>query len=199
MDNLEAQFNSPSNQIQDSLPTSTPKKKPVVIFSEDSAYTGKKKPKIVVIQEPMEPDTVVTADQTVKPETIESAAIEEAPLLVGDSDITSYENIELATRYIVYFDFNRSSIPTQYKSLLKAIRDKMLLAENNFLKITGYADSQGNKNYNYSLSLNRAEKVKEFFTLRGIAEDRLQVSAVGSVKRGENWLESIEARKEIGG
>jgi type II secretory pathway predicted ATPase ExeA/outer membrane protein OmpA-like peptidoglycan-associated protein len=109
----------------------------------------------------------------------------------------SFHNIELATRYMVYFDFNKSTIPSQYEPLLKSIRNKMLLEENNFLKITGYADSQGNGNYNYRLSLKRAEAVKEYFILRGIADDRLQAAAVGSVKRGEPRLESLDVRKAI--
>ncbi|MEW8467897.1 MAG: AAA family ATPase [Candidatus Thiodiazotropha sp.] len=141
------------------------------------------------------------------PQTVDAQAVEaeidaatvgdEVSLGVGDSDIDSFENIELATRYIVHFDFNGSRIPDDYKSLLKSVRDKMLLEENSFLRITGYADSQGDRNYNYRLSMKRAEEVKRFFTTRGIADKRLLVTAVGSVSRDEPWLESVDARREI--
>jgi type II secretory pathway predicted ATPase ExeA/outer membrane protein OmpA-like peptidoglycan-associated protein len=116
---------------------------------------------------------------------------------VGDSNIDSYHHIRLATRYFVYFDFNKSSIPTKYEPLLKSIRDKMLLEENNFLKITGYADSQGNGYYNHQLSLKRAKKVKEYFALRGIADERLHVGAVGSVSNSKNQYESLADRRHI--
>jgi outer membrane protein OmpA-like peptidoglycan-associated protein len=127
----------------------------------------------------------------------EATTTNESSSETGNSDITSFQNIELATRYNIYFDFNRSTIPSKYEPLLKSIRNKMLLDERNFLKITGYADSQGNGNYNYRLSLKRAETVKEYFTIRGIVDDRLQVAAVGSVKRGESRLETPDTRKTI--
>ncbi|PUB81518.1 MAG: hypothetical protein DBP02_18065 [gamma proteobacterium symbiont of Ctena orbiculata] len=126
-------------------------------------------------------------------ETVASNAI---PLEMGESDISSFHNIELAKRYIVYFDFNTSDISSDYKPLLKSIRNKMLLDENNFLKITGYADAQGSGNYNYRLSLKRAEEVKEYFSIRGIADDRLRVAAVGPVENGGIRLESIDARRK---
>lgn len=118
------------------------------------------------------------------------------PLEIGKSDISSFHNIELAKRYIVYFDFNTSDISSDYKPLLKSIRNKMLLDENNFLKITGYADTQGSGNYNYRLSLKRAEEIKEYFTIRGIADNRLHVAAVGPVDNGGIRPESIDARRK---
>ncbi|MEW8050857.1 MAG: AAA family ATPase [Candidatus Thiodiazotropha sp.] len=119
------------------------------------------------------------------------------PLKAGDPDISSFHNIELATRYYVYFDFNKSDIPSTYEPLLKSIRNKMLLEENNYLKITGYADSQGNGNYNYRLSMKRAEEVRQYFSVRGIADGRLQVAAVGQVGRVGTGLESIDDRQKI--
>ncbi|MES9949189.1 MAG: AAA family ATPase [Candidatus Thiodiazotropha sp.] len=132
----------------------------------------------------------------VKREAGETVASILIPLEMGESDISSFHNIELAKRYIVYFDFNASDIPSDYTPLLKSIRNKMLLDENNFLKITGYADAQGSGNYNYRLSLKRAEEVKEYFSIRGIADDRLHVAAVGPVENGGARLESIDARRK---
>ncbi|MEJ2609401.1 MAG: OmpA family protein [Candidatus Thiodiazotropha sp.] len=79
--------------------------------------------------------------------------------------------------------------------MLKSIQYKMLLEENSFLRITGYADAQGDMDYNYLLSLKRAKEVKKFFLLRGIDGDRLQVGAVGSV--GGRGLESGQTGREI--
>jgi type II secretory pathway predicted ATPase ExeA/outer membrane protein OmpA-like peptidoglycan-associated protein len=100
----------------------------------------------------------------------------------GYSDVDTNENISLATRYSVYFDFNKASIPNQYVPLLKSVQQKMVTDENTFLRIIGYADSQGNSDYNYQLSLKRAEEVKQFFVMRGIGGDRLHVAAVGAVQ-----------------
>lgn len=116
---------------------------------------------------------------------------------LNDSVIESHHHIDLATRYFVYFDFNDFTLPATHESLLKSIRDKMLLEENNYLKITGYADSQGNVSYNRGLSLKRAEAVKRFFTVRGIPDERLKVSAVGAVSHGDPKYESIDNRRLI--
>lgn len=144
---------------------------------------------------------------TQTPQTLEPVARQQADtslpvseldntLGVGDSDVNSYENIVLATRYFVYFDFNKFSIPTQYLPLLKSIQYKMLLDENSFLKITGYADSQGNQIYNDRLSLKRAEEVKRFFSQRGIDEARLRVAAVGAVSP-ESGSITLDERRGI--
>ena len=133
----------------------------------------------------------------VTPEPGVEEVLTDVPLQIGSSDVSSFKNIEMATRYSVYFDFNKSAIPTQYIPLLKSVQYKMLLEENSFLRITGYADAQGNNDYNYRLSLRRAEEVKQFFSLRGIAGDRLHVDAVGAVGvDSQSGLESDDAESE---
>ncbi|MET0088691.1 MAG: OmpA family protein [Candidatus Thiodiazotropha sp.] len=123
----------------------------------------------------------------------------ETNLELGDPDVNSYENIALATRYFVYFDFNKFTIPTQYIPLLKSVQYKMLLDENTFLKITGYADPQGNKSYNDRLSLKRAEEVKQFFLQRGVDDARLRVTAVGAVspESGQNTLDERRGIRRV--
>jgi type II secretory pathway predicted ATPase ExeA/outer membrane protein OmpA-like peptidoglycan-associated protein len=115
----------------------------------------------------------------------------ESPSPMQEEDISQYpqdlsgdtiDHIEIATRYAVFFNFNRSSIPTRYVQLLRAIQYKMFAEEGTFLRIIGYADTQGDKSYNYRLSLKRADEVKQYFVSRGIAGDRLHVTAVGTVE-----------------
>ncbi len=152
---------------------------------ESAIPSGEEQPRVLEVSQ--SPDSSMQPPQTLEPfpqqqtDTSLSAAELDKTLGVGDADVNSYENIVLATRYFVYFDFNKFSIPTQYLPLLKSIQYKMLMDENSFLKITGYADPQGNQIYNDRLSLKRAEEVKRFFSQRGIDEARLQVAAVGAV------------------
>jgi type II secretory pathway predicted ATPase ExeA/outer membrane protein OmpA-like peptidoglycan-associated protein len=160
-----------------------------VVTAEEENFKPLQTPKPFQTPKP-EDQILVQADVEA---TVDSAA--RAPL--DDSEIESHHHIDLATRYFVYFDFNDFSVPEEHKSLLKSIRDKMLLEENNYLNITGYADSQGNVNYNRRLSLKRAEAVKEFFTLRGIPDQRLRVNAVGAISNGDPKFESIDKRRLI--
>jgi type II secretory pathway predicted ATPase ExeA/outer membrane protein OmpA-like peptidoglycan-associated protein len=166
-------------------PPSPVAQKRVGVMAEKEVITYQSKPlqEVKPLQTP-KPVAVITPSDTTPP-----------PL--EDSDIESYHHIDLATRYFVYFDFNDFTVPDEHQSLLKSIRDKMLLEDNNYLNITGYADSQGNRNYNRRLSLKRAEAVKEFFTLRGIADERLRVSAVGAISNGSPKFETIDSRRLI--
>jgi len=54
------------------------------------------------------------------------------------------------------------------------------------LSITAYADSRGPNQYNQSLSERRAQRVKDFLISKGIAEDKVEVSAVGDTQQLED-------------
>lgn len=129
---------------------------------------------------------------------------DDEPLTLQQSDISDYpqdhsgevsETIELATRYAVFFEFNKASIPTEYIALLKAVQYKMLTEEATFLRIIGYADTQGDRQYNYQLSLKRADEVKHYFIKRGISGSRLHVAAVGTAEDGSKVLTLSESAK----
>jgi len=51
------------------------------------------------------------------------------------------------------------------------------------LSITGYADERGPENYNQSLSERRAQGVKDFLVSKGIAEEKIETSAVGETQQ----------------
>ncbi|MCG8028269.1 MAG: AAA family ATPase [Candidatus Thiodiazotropha taylori] len=129
---------------------------------------------------------------------------DDKPLTLQQSDISHYpedlsgevsESIELATRYAVFFEFNKASIPTEYIALLKAVQYKMLTEEATFLRIIGYADTQGDRQYNYQLSLKRADEVKQYFIKRGISGSRLHVAAVGTAEDEIKVLTLSESAK----
>ncbi|RLW53532.1 MAG: hypothetical protein B6D76_11025 [gamma proteobacterium symbiont of Stewartia floridana] len=134
----------------------------------------------------------------------EYAQQDDEPLTLQQSDISHYpedlsgevsESIELATRYAVFFEFNKASIPTEYIALLKAVQYKMLTEEATFLRIIGYADTQGDRQYNYQLSLKRADEVKQYFIKRGISGSRLHVAAVGTAEDEIKVLTLSESAK----
>lgn len=122
--------------------------------------------------------------------------LQDAPAYSDDGYIGASEYIDLAKRYSVFFDFNKTTIPSDYIPLLKSVQLKMLKDENNFLRIIGYADTQGSSDYNYRLSLRRADEVKQFFVKRGIAGERLHVTAVGSADEARStYLNRDESAK----
>jgi hypothetical protein len=51
------------------------------------------------------------------------------------------------------------------------------------LSITGHADERGPNSYNQSLSERRVQRVKDFLVSKGIAEDKIETSAVGETQQ----------------
>jgi len=51
------------------------------------------------------------------------------------------------------------------------------------LSVTSYADERGPNKYNQSLSERRTQRVKEFLVSKGIAEDKIETSAVGETQQ----------------
>jgi hypothetical protein len=51
------------------------------------------------------------------------------------------------------------------------------------LSVTSYADERGPNKYNQSLSERRTQRVKEFLVSKGIAEDKIETSAVGDTQQ----------------
>ncbi len=50
------------------------------------------------------------------------------------------------------------------------------------LKIVGHTDNRGNEKYNVMLSQKRADAVKKYIIKKGIAANRLEVRAQGSMQ-----------------
>jgi len=79
----------------------------------------------------------------------------------------------------VNFDFDKSTLlPESYPVLNKAV---ILLEDNPTVnvEIEGYTDFIGTKVYNKELSVERAEKVKEYLVLKGIDKKRLSTIGYG--------------------
>ncbi len=83
---------------------------------------------------------------------------------------------------VVLFDFNSAEVKSEaYPMLNDAI---LILKKNPDLKvqIDGHTDNVGSAAYNMTLSLKRAEAIKEFFVSRGINPERLSTKGFGFTK-----------------
>lgn len=94
------------------------------------------------------------------------------------------KNIQLSptgTRLLVFFDFDES-VPKE-ESIPELERVVEYLKENpeKNVQIEGHTDDQGTDDYNYKLSLDRANAVREYLISKGIEGSR--ISAVGYGKR----------------
>jgi len=87
---------------------------------------------------------------------------------------------------LIQFDYNSANIRAESYALLQqyaaALKNGL---KDNKIKIIGHASSEGEDNYNYQLSKQRAESVRSFllaFELPNQAEQRLLVEAFGETR-----------------
>lgn len=84
------------------------------------------------------------------------------------------------SRLVIYFDFDRSEIRSDFNDLLRA--HGAFLAENTDrqVRLEGHADERGSREYNIGLGEQRAQAVRRVLMLQGAAADQL-----GTVSYGE--------------
>ena len=83
---------------------------------------------------------------------------------------------------IIYFDFDKFDLSNVSKNKIKKFLNKHGSTINKYL-IVGHTDTKGSKKYNLSLSIKRAEIVKEMLIDFGVKESRIKI-----LGRGEESL-----------
>jgi len=83
---------------------------------------------------------------------------------------------ELAT---INFDFDRSNIDSRAATALAANVEQLKDAPNFRLRVDAFTDHVGGDQYNLRLSVRRANAVRQFYVVNGIAEDRIEVNGLG--------------------
>lgn len=79
----------------------------------------------------------------------------------------------------VQFDFDSANLTPSAMTILDQVVDGMKKNPSVKFDIQGHTDSTGSKDYNYDLSLRRADAVKTYMVGKGIAAERLQTHGYG--------------------
>lgn len=80
------------------------------------------------------------------------------------------------------FDFDSSVVKDYYNNKISELANNMKNNPAYKAKISGHTDSIGNEDYNKSLSLRRANAVREMFVGYGVEKKRLKVQGYGSAQ-----------------
>ena len=80
---------------------------------------------------------------------------------------------------VVYFASGSSALSGEAKSNLDWVYEKLIRFPRENVTVTGYTDSVGDAERNFSLSKQRAAAVKDYFVKKGIASDRIDVAFQG--------------------
>ena len=83
---------------------------------------------------------------------------------------------------IIYFDFDHFNLNSENKSELKVYFSEINMNKYEYL-VVGHTDTKGIKEYNYQLSIKRANSVKKLLNKLGIEINKIKV-----VGKGENNL-----------
>jgi outer membrane protein OmpA-like peptidoglycan-associated protein len=103
----------------------------------------------------------------------------------------------------IHFDFNSAELQQQGRAQLSELADAMLdpeLKSQSFL-IEGHSDLFGERDYNHELSSQRARKVREFLSARGVDPKRLQTEGLGETRplvlKGDKRAQQVNRRVEF--
>ena len=90
------------------------------------------------------------------------------------------EDINSNILQIIYFDFDKSELSSISKKEIKKFLEKYENVISKFL-IVGHTDTKGTKEYNYKLSIERANVVKNLLIDLGIKEDNIKILGKGEI------------------
>src|SRR5690606_37443983 len=85
---------------------------------------------------------------------------------------------ELAER-VVYFEFDRSDIPSQHLETLDAHARYLIDNPGVKIRLEGHADERGSREYNIGLGDRRAQAVRRILLFQGVANDQVSTVSYG--------------------
>lgn len=105
------------------------------------------------------------------------------------------------SKYIVYYESNKSSIQQQALKALDSIVAALKNSESYSIQLVGHTDNTGDETKNQELSQARAKSVSDYFTSKGLLATKITSSGVASSQAiGDNATEqgkALNRRTEI--
>ena len=98
----------------------------------------------------------------------------------------------------VYFDFDKSILDAEDKSLLEQYLPEIKKAK--IVRLEGHCDERGTREYNLALGERRANSAKDYLMTYGISSDRISVISYGKerpVDAGSNPLAWSKNRRSV--
>jgi len=103
--------------------------------------------------------------------------------------------------YLLYFEPGTSSLTGDSLELVATILESISKRQSRNISVIGHADTQGSKEMNAALSLERAESIKAFLVDRGTDESHIDVTSHGEedllVRTEDEVPEPLNRRVEI--
>lgn len=128
-----------------------------------------------------EPVAEASVEMT-EPEAVDQPAafaVMPAPASMGFTGHPLDDPSSLLSERVVYFDFDKSDIKSEFRDIIAA--HASYLADHSSASITleGHADERGSREYNIGLGERRANAVRKFLMLQGVAARQIEVVSFG--------------------
>ena len=99
--------------------------------------------------------------------------------MVGDTDTTAGPPGELLSKRIIYFDFDRSDLREDARTVLAENARRLQGKATARVSIEGHCDERGTVEYNLALGEKRAAAAKDYLVNYGITADRVSTVSFG--------------------
>nr|WP_136252059.1 peptidoglycan-associated lipoprotein Pal [Ningiella ruwaisensis] len=97
-------------------------------------------------------------------------------------EMLEQEKAELEAQQTVYFDFDRSTIKSEFFPVLRKHAEFLVKNPNQNVVIEGHTDSRGTPEYNIALGERRAQAVETFLMNEGVSGSQISVVSYGEEK-----------------
>jgi peptidoglycan-associated lipoprotein len=89
------------------------------------------------------------------------------------------EEQQLLSNLVVYFEFDRSEIRSEFNAMLAAHGRYLASNPNAQVRLEGHADERGSREYNVGLGERRAQAVRQILLLQGATASQLSTVSYG--------------------
>lgn len=120
-------------------------------------------------------------DLTLEVEQQEPVEMEEEPMEEMEQDVTG-EFEALLDQTIIYFDFDKSNVRTEFRTVLNAHAMNLVANPNMSVVLEGHADERGTREYNLALGERRAKSVADYLMLKGVSAGQIDTVSYGEEK-----------------
>ncbi|MFG1497138.1 peptidoglycan-associated lipoprotein Pal [Saccharospirillum sp. HFRX-1] len=114
-----------------------------------------------------------------------TGSVQEEEQLTLDTEPTEAEQSvtsefqALLDQTIIYFDFDKSEIRTEFRTVLNAHAMNLVANPNMSIVLEGHADERGTREYNLALGERRAQAVADYLMLKGAAASQIDTVSYG--------------------
>ncbi|MCW8107842.1 peptidoglycan-associated lipoprotein Pal [Alteromonas ponticola] len=122
------------------------------------------------------------AEQRARAEEEQRVQAEAAQRMERQKEMVQQQMDELKREQTVYFDFDRSTIKSEFQSLLDKHAEFLIQNADQNVVIEGHTDQRGTPEYNIALGERRAQAVETYLLNAGVSSNQISTVSYGEEK-----------------